>query len=301
MAKRKRKRVDFETDDRLPNTRHGNLARLQVHALEHYQGVCPGEVDGFAPNPPRRRELACPVCGEVKGLNEFNEEHAPQNAGHSTLGARACVVLTCMACNSAAGDSFEQRVGLIAHAKIDARSEVGYVRRDLTTGAQTVTATVDRAEAAYDLKAAFLIAFATLGYRFAFGAALRPIRQAILDGTAPPVGWGGPLAPEDTSLPPFTVNECRLGAVIVMGATGGWMMPAGRHNTLDFVERHAASRTLAWPRAVEFGAWEKFRDVSLAGQLFHADLCQKNDHQATLGPALPRGAWSLLATSERGA
>lgn len=288
MAKRAR---DFETASRLPNTRRGHLAVLQVHALEHYERACPGE-GHFAPNPPRRRYLACPICGLVWGLNEFNEEHAPQDAGQSALGERACVVLTCEQCNKRSGDGFERRAGLIARNALTPNTEVVYVRRDLATGLLRRGAVVDQAQVATDLKSAFVIAFAALGYTFAFAPALRPIRQAIHDGTAPPEGWGGPIDQADTAFEPFTVNECETGAVVVMGGERGWMLPAGPTNTLDQLEVTNRARALAWPKAVEIGTWKQFEELTKLGHLFHADVCPRPDHRIH-GPRQPRHRWPI--------
>lgn len=291
MAKRKAS-VDYETATRFPNNRRGNLARLQVHALEHYELACPGEPDGFAPNPPRQRQLACPICGQLRGLNDFNEEHAPQNAGHSSLGAPSCVVLSCRWCNGRSGDGYEQRAGLIARQAVKPKPDIAYVRRDLTTGAETLSRFADQSQTATDLKSAFIIAFAALGYRFAFAPALHPIRQAIYDGTAPPEGMGGPLNVSDANFAPFTVNECRPGAVVVMANDAGWLLPAGVENRLDDVTPTVSGRSLAWPRAVHIGAWLQFETLTAEGRLFHADLCPRPDHQLH-GPRQARSAWKI--------
>ncbi|MDP2292208.1 MAG: hypothetical protein Q8M22_13545, partial [Actinomycetota bacterium] len=122
----------------------------------------------------------------------------------------------------------------------------------------------------------------------------RPIRQAIYDGTAPPEGWGGPMSPSDGNFEPFTVNECRSGAVVVMAKDAGWLLPAGPTNNLEAVEFSVSSRSLAWPRAVHIGAWLAFERLTTEGRLFHADLCARPDHHMH-GPRQARSAWPIDA------
>ena len=105
-----------------------------------------------------------------------------------------------------------------------------------------------------DLKTAFLIAFAVLGYRFAFAPALRPIRAAILAGQPPPIGGA---ANRTDSFRPYSVTEVfgeedGVGLVVVAGKDQMWNLPVGAQPFHDpTISKRKSTRD--WPPIEQSG------------------------------------------------
>jgi len=245
------------------------------------------------PNPPNHRDMACPICGEVKGLNSFNEDHCPQRGSQSCFGSSACVVRVCIECNGSAGRGYESEAAKIRNGTLPTEGDMAVVRDDGSSaplGILGFTRT-GSAELATDLKSAFLLAFVTLGYRFAFGSALVPIRQAIRDGNAPPEGMGGPV--DMTGFPEFTVGVLESGGVVVSGPTGStnWWLPAG-----DFQGPanlgDSSFQPFAWPNTHTSGNRRETSGLLQQGLFFHGDYCDNEVHHAPLGN-IQLAPWTL--------
>lgn len=141
---------------------------------------------------------------------------------------------------------------------------------------------VDSKLTATDQKTAFLIAFATLGYRFAFGKALDVVRDSILQGSTPPVG--GPVDPAHiltAGYRPETVVTSDAGTVEVVGHDFAWQFISGS-GLRAAPGTKARGYTSEWAVTHEIGR-AKDMDIHLAsGDLFHGDYCRRPGHHTGL-------------------
>lgn len=272
--------TNFETASHYRDNRASNVTLLQAHAFDHYTGRCPGHsASGGIPNPPVNRDMACPICGDVKGLNEFTEDHCPQKSAQSTFGPPACVVRVCATCNNDAGLKFESTGAEVRRGNRASENNVAIVGVDRDSRRLEMSG---NAELAMDLKSAFLIAFVSLGYSFALGRSLEPIRRAILAGEAPPVG--GPVD-MNSDFPAHTVGLLASGGVIISGPSGTrlWWLPCGE----DAPTQRLGSdrfRPFGWPNTVAGGNRRETNGLLQQGFFFHADFCANEEHHAELGP-----------------
>lgn len=159
------------------------LFRFQTHALTHLFKDCAGDCDGI-PKTAEWSHLLCPLCLDFFELSKLTEDHAPPSGGQSRLGARHLTVLVCQTCNLAAGKTFE--------------GQAAYTRRVLSppdrdfcdvhnlgrpwTRPSGLEVPVNYASLDLtDAKAAYLLAFATLGYRWVLSQRLDELRAAFAE------------------------------------------------------------------------------------------------------------------------
>ncbi|MGI5151383.1 hypothetical protein ACQEVC_34305 [Plantactinospora sp. CA-294935] len=270
----------------------------QVFAERHYweRLRSPGLVlpaatpvcDDPVPNPPALSELHCPICALKKPFEEFSVEHGPQRGGQSRLGADVVAVLTCRACNNGSGRGYEAEAASIAPVNEPAEfteEERAHLHRRRVELEKIVGFEVSVLPMAFlltDLKAAFTVAFATLGYRFALAPELRDIRQAITKGTEPdparmqmihfregsPVTGG--IVLEVAAPAPCIIVASSTGTGVVLPMPGAAVIPPPMSLT------HLVARRYEWP---ETAAHAKVNEVARAyrlGTLFHGDLCHRH-------------------------
>ena len=282
-------------EGRFRNTRKGNLFVHQRFALDRYTGY-PSVPGPSPPKKPLLRELACPICGLTWPFNDFQEDHCPQRAGQSSLAGRFCVVLTCKDCNPLAGSTYEAEANEISRGDKDARTDTIYASQR-ASGLWAVSGIKDNAEVLTDLKSAFLIAFAVLGYRFAFAPNLRSIRAAILAGQPPPIGGADNRT---DGFPKYSVTEVfghedGVGLVVVAGEDQMWKLPVGARPFQDPTISNRKS-TRDWPPIEQSGNRNAMQKFLEDGCLFHADHCRVRDRRVLHGPKQHRSRWPVTAS-----
>ncbi len=260
-------RPDYETmTGQFPDNRTGNLLVLQSHAFLHFTNRCSGTI----PNPPLScdRQMACPICGKVKGFNKFTEDHCPQRGGQSRFGTKKCVVLTCSECNSErSGDTFERQSAAVQNG-LKAASLDAITALERPSGLWVAQDRYDSTQLLTDLKAAFLIAFATLGYAFAFHSTMDATRDALYRGLIPPNGGPGPPGEQ-----PFTVTETDT-TVAVEGEDLVWNFKLKESD--ESISQ--LGKSYAWPENAYQGSTYHHDSLRDDGNLFHADFCNKPSH-----------------------
>ncbi|KAA0233130.1 MAG: hypothetical protein EDR02_14465 [Actinobacteria bacterium] len=279
------------------------MYRLQAHAISDALGRCSGGIPHKHNHDAEWAMLPCPLCLRWFALDDLDEDHAPQRGAQSSLGAAQVVVMTCRGDNQRAGRTFESE----AHQLIGALTAVHepfcpiHQRQRLTSSGLSVV--IDRS--AFDLtdvRAAYLIAFATLGYRWVATARLDRLRSAI---SAADLLW----ASTDFQIvcfngvevvKPFHVYEVTqpVPVILVVGAHAGVVLPCHESPTdisralaqpgrggLTVETRFAYGHSWPWPRQYvdPGGAVDLTWD---GGDLFHYDRCPRPDHHQ--GHALAR-------------
>jgi len=251
--------------------------------------------NGF-PNPPARSTLRCPLCLGVFPIDGMTEEHVPPRGRQSSLtddGPRV-VLFTCMDCNGSAGHTFEGDVSDMleldeVHVPELACGVHGNRRvEQLPSG--LLVAAKDLPFAMTDYKAGYLLAFATLGHRWAFDRALDPVRDAIANYTAPDPKHGylammkNPMREnfvyEVRSPEPCTIVHAANGVAVVMPLPGHAAVPLH----LDGVT--ISMRTYRWPdmyaeqinprkphKPPRKGHHSLVPEAMASGYLFHSDMC----------------------------
>lgn len=274
MAKRRRT---------LGRGRREQLLLHQVHALDHYRK--PGICTGHFPNPPRRTALTCPICAHDKPFDRFSEEHAPPAGGQSVLGPPTTIVLTCRSCNTSAGDTFEGDAA--DRAQLDTADDLpheltcevhGKPRTRRTEAGLHIVAS-EEPVVVTDLKAAFVLAFATLGYSWALSRELLPVRTAIQIRVPPDPAhaWSGsvqlsdnPQADKNAVLEVGGPEPC----LIVRAENGSSvLLPVPGHPSVPRKFGKISVRTWQWPTTLGQGHYVDREHR--AGRLFHADFCRR--------------------------
>lgn len=284
---------------RLGSSLRDQLRVFQIFAEQHYwqrrqssglilPAVTPVCGD-LPPNPPRASRLHCPMCALKFALEEMTVEHAPQRGGQSRLGSAAVAVLTCRRCNNTAGRGFEGDAAVLLN---DDQPE------NLTPG-ELDELTRQRAEVEQvlgirllvtqlpfylsDVKTAYLIAFATLGYRWALASGLRGIRAALTAGAEPPPHQATvvQIKDGDLSASPGVVLEVARPApcVIVTAATGyGVVLPMPGSASIPAAHQldQLIARRYPWPQTATHAKVNEVERAYRLGTLFHADLCHSH-------------------------
>ncbi len=285
--------------NRFKDKRMGNLLVVQGHSYDHFIGRCDAPAGQPFPNPPTNRYLACPLCGLVKDFNSFEQEHCPQKGGQSDFGGAACVVLTCKDCNHGTNELYEQIADEVQKGAIAPSNTMGHISINPDNDLWVVESLGDPHITYANLKTAFLVAFAVLGYGFALAHELVPVRQAILSADMnsdlehvpnqrhlPPMG--GPIGQHHLSMrEPFTVLETSGSIVEVISDDFGWQFPVGN----DYSQKTQPARTYAWPKTHDSGNYRQMMDHWQNRSLFHLEWCStREDHPWAM--RLPR--WTAL-------
>ena len=277
---------DYEATTKLfPNNRTGNLLVHQGHAFDHFARRCTNR-RGAIPNPPDHRDLACPICGVVKGMNKFSQEHCPQRNGTSSFGGPQCVVMTCTDCNNSAS-RYESKAAEVQLGSSPNKGNVAMMS-ERPSGLITIDGFEDEAVIAADLKTAFLVAFAALGYRFAFSSGLRPVRRSILNGSSS--DSAGPIEPDDAKQSgDLKVREHSKGWVFVSGIGHTWSLPIRRGVAAPTAGR---ARTMSWPTTHTSGNHLEVSSHVGAGNFFHSDFCTDAKHDGAYDADHTADDWS---------
>jgi hypothetical protein len=260
------------------NNRREQLFIEQRHAWVHYYNRlgaadCSGYSMNFGSGVGK-----CPVCLKTTPFDDFDEEHAPQKSGVSTLGEATTIVLTCRACNGGAGRTYERDAAhplVKQHVDLPGGCPAHGIRVDHSG---PILQVVDEHPLVMaDIKSAYILAFATLGYEWAVANGLKPIRAAIRSGDAPAddavaiVGVDGSFA--ENSVIQFAGAK---GGVAVVGQGGYAVLLPGpgsrRAPVLDGTP--AKTRSWSWPQTV--GPHGNVWAAREAGNLFHADFCDRH-------------------------
>lgn len=161
--------------------RVNELIRYQQHAYLHaLTSKCSGfELLSDLP-------LQCPICNKFRPIADFSDDHAPQrNQESRRFGSSPyVVVLDCRDCNGTPGRTYEslaaelQQGNVATEGSHECSIHGSLPGRFVDRPGYTPMGVTD----ASDLKTAFLIAFAALGYRWATHHTLDPVRQAIITG-----------------------------------------------------------------------------------------------------------------------
>jgi hypothetical protein len=226
----------------------------------------------------------------------MSEEHVPPRGRQSSLtsdGPRV-VVFTCQGCNGRAGKTFEgdvsEALGLDEVDVPEFACGVHGKRRVETLPSGLLVLAKDLPFAMTDFKSGYLIAFATLGHRWAFDAALDSVRAVIATYTAPDPKHGylarirNPTKEnfvyEVRSPEPCTIVHAANGVAVVLPLPGNITVP----QQLDGATINMA--TYRWPDM--YGPYTKpwkptdppiighhnlVGDAMGKGYLFHGDMC----------------------------
>ncbi|UVS80561.1 hypothetical protein Actkin_04312 [Actinokineospora sp. UTMC 2448] len=276
---------------RLGGSRRDQLLLHQAHALDHYEDSLrlrsplylisqPSQCRGF-PNPLRRDTVTCPICGRPTSLDQLSEDHAPQQGQQSSLGSPTAIVLTCRRCNNES--KFENEASQIRRfdeleandlacavhgsRRVDHRSNGLYVVADET------------ALVLSDVKSAFLLAFASLGYKWALAKELDEIRAALTSSDLPDRDhvWQGVIEmgdapPGNTVLEVAAPNAC---TIVRAANRKSVVLPAPGHSRVPLPNQlgQLQVRTHPWPYLL--GPGRLVDQQYQAGRLFHVDFCKE--------------------------
>ncbi len=298
----------------MPRARRQDLYWLQAHALSDAIGVCTGSIPLARDYDAEWTMLLCPLCLDWYRLSAMDEDHAPQKAGQSSMGPAQVVILTCRGDNGNAGRTYEataHALGGVLTAVADPFCPVHQRQRTTATGLHVIT---DRAPFELtDVRAAYLVAFATLGYRWALTARLGNLRVRIREGDLRYAATDYEILcfHDVPGLEPFHVFEINdpLKSILVTGAHASVLLPCHASPadlrgaiTKDMSHDRQAqvtTRTMtltaeigrhwAWPRQFvgPGGTPEMSWDDIESGSMFHYDRCLERSHH--LGHAVPRG------------
>ena len=300
------------TPGRLGRSLRAQLLIHQVFAEEHYwhrrrqnnpfRGPGPSVCADPPPNPPRRNTLYCPICALSKPLTQMTVDHAPPQAGQSRLGGAAVAVLTCNDCNNSIGLHYERAAAAIQHgietAELTAEELVNLANLRTLIEPFTPLRLLPHPVAVQmtDLKTAFLISFATLGYRWALADELRPIRRAIVAGREPgqtyalgfEAGTGSSMYGSNVVLEVGAPHPC----TIVIAANGAGMvlpLPGTALIPPPPVIDEITARSYPWPQTAGHSLANEVSRAYRLGTLFHGDLCHSHEWpvQAATPAALP--------------
>lgn len=276
-----------------------DLFRLQAHALLDGIEQCPGGMPDKRYFDAQMKRLPCPMCLRWKAFDELQEDHAPQRKKQSRLGYPRVVVMTCRDCNGGAGRSYERDVYLEDRLLEVPAGSCPVHSKFAETAGGLIAARDFEARAKVDIKSAFLIATATLGYRWAAAPRLDRIRGVLRGELALILAANDyhVLCNESGVLAPFTVSEVLrpIKAILVTGAYASVLLPAARSprtisgvvevELSDGTRRISATlgQRFAWPRDFTRSTRvEQVWDDVHAGNLFHYDRCTEESHHAGL-------------------
>jgi hypothetical protein len=243
------------------------------------------------------------------GSNITTVEHAPQKKGRGDLGGNARVAgLTCSDCNQSAGTTFESIANrehlVFSAAKIPACA--GHSRRPrISAGGLVLPTYHSEAATAADIKSAYMLAFVTLGHRWAFCASLDPIRKAIRTGNGNSHSAVRVHLADTRTEQVLEIND-PMSFVAVVGQSGqAILLPqcgssADLLNTFQFVSSignrtMSVSKTHVWP----IPNWMQ-KPVSRGTKpAFHWDLCSSIEHErCSLHLALLPDDYAIFGSKE---
>lgn len=195
--------------NRMPTAEKKQTPLVQAHAFDHYLH---GQCNGSFPIDDARSDMRCPLCLRWLPRSDFSLEHAPQKSEQSRLGPAWLLVSACKRCNSEkAGATFESDAAQIARK--DAVDQAGSQRCGIHgtdhagSGFDLGWITNHVPVTLADIKSAYLIAFAVLGYSWVCSRALDPVRVGLIAANSRP--RGSHLQPADCSVPTTNAESSR--------------------------------------------------------------------------------------------
>lgn len=212
---------------------------------------------------------------KMTDFDHMEEEHAPQQSGVSLLGSAQCVVLTCTGCNGGANLAYEMHAAN-PHLSTLHASPLGCPAHGLVVdGSGTLIEVVDELPLVLsDLKSAFLVAFATLGYGWSTAPGLRPIREAIQSGVLPPEGTCSIVKLRDHGDQGLVVQLSGASrSVLVQAASGvAVQLPCPGSTIVPMLDgAFVRARSWSWPTLT--GSHTQIEAARRIGNLFHVDFC----------------------------
>lgn len=308
----------------MPRGRRRDIYRLQNHALSDALGTCTGGLPHIGGYDQEWQRLLCPLCLDWFPFEGLDEDHAPQRAGQSALGPSHVVVMTCREDNHIAGRTFERAASSFNSLFDEVPSGFCPVhQRQRTTESGLVVVTDNLEFDLTNLRAAYLLAFVTLGHRWLLTPRLARIRAALRTGDLSHAATDYEIlcAPDVDTLRPFHVYEVAapVPAILVIGAKAGVLLPC--HTSPATVRVTAAIRTRVtatvratdiacqtstsdrWEWPTQFtrpgGTPEKAWDDLAAASMFHYDRCNSGGRHRE--HALTRRELAALLPADTGA
>ena len=271
------------------------LFRFQTHATTHVVEDCSSETCSGIPEVAEWSHLQCPLCLDMFPLDQLDEDHAPQNAGQSRLGSRHLTVLVCRDCNQTCGKSFEKTAAYYRNALTAPKSPFCEVhhrnRRWATTSGLEIPVDYSQFDLT-DVKAAYLLAFVTLGYSWALTGRLDEVRSALIESR---VSGDYAIGDKQPNLPSFAVLEVStpIPCVVVTSDTRRIYLPceatpSALASALRVVDEGIFDDRLGRPATYNFRSFEWPRSTIGAGAhpektwdhsyFFALDRCGSDDH-----------------------
>lgn len=278
----------------MPISEKAQAPLVQAHAFDHYlHGTCTGEF----PIANARSNLRCPMCLRWLSRAQFSLEHAPQWSKQSRLGPAWMVLSCCAECNSkTAGQTFEREAAVVARA--DARRNPDRVRcgihgtKSADTGFEIGWMVGHAPVTLADIKSAYLIAFAVLGYSWVTSSRLESVRfgfrSSSLAAEDDVFATCGLLGSEHERT---VVEVCSpFSAVLVVGPKADVVIAFATDGTRGSVRRsfelvqgrRLTGRQFDWPlmvretqRQLELDSIEKPETAWDDGHTFHLDRCDQ--------------------------
>ncbi len=286
---------------RLPVSERKQAPLVEAHAFDHYlRGPCGGR---FPLGDNARTDMRCPMCLRWLPRADFSLEHAPQWAHQSRLGPPWLLVSTCKPCNSAAGSTFESVAASVTEEDRAIGNDPLCRVHGTAHGGQTFNAgwmSSHEAVSVADLKSAYLIAFAVLGYSWATSRRLDPLRTAIATGrtagSADALETCGLVADPSAGRTVWEVSEPVPMILVVAPASEMVVALPVPGNSDVGAACHAISGctitflNYPWPlmvreteRTLGVPGFHKPEDAWDASLTFHLDRCDK-PHATTVNP-----------------
>lgn len=281
---------------RLPNAERDQMPLIQAHAFDHYLG---GWCGGRFPIDRPRPKFQCPLCLRWQERSAFTPDHAPQRGEQSRLGPTWITVLTCI-CNQKANLDFEREASVIsASGIVDHRTCPVHGDVALPDGFDASFMASVQPVTLADVKSAYLLAFAVLGYSWCTSPRLAGLRGDLTAGR--PIASYDALVTCGLASPTMEDRSVILVAepiplVLVVGPERSITVALPTDGTPDvLVACELASRgplaatTFRWPLMVRETARALDREASFMkpeeawdnGHLFHLDRCDRPHVGAT--------------------
>lgn len=289
----------------MPKGRRQDIYRHQAHAHADALGLCTGSIPHSRSYEAEWRAALCPLCLNWFSFEGMDEDHAPQSAGQSRLGPAQVVVMTCRDDNQRAGRTYEGEAAALRSMLTAVPSPACPVHQcERQTASGLLVVSDGAAFEATDVRAAYLVAFATLGHRWAMTSRLDRLRTHLVNGDLRYAARDYEIlcAHDIPGLEQFHVYEIvdPIPAILVTGVHASVLLPChlsppdvrGRiakdagilrlgRETVRSVHL-VAHRRKGWPWPREFvgpgGTPEKAWDDTATGNLFHYDRCLEEAH-----------------------
>ena len=248
--------------------------------------------------------LTCPLCSRMFTFDEFSREHIPQNSPKnpnpiSLLGRYKVDLATCQACNHRSGKTFESTSARIRNdAALKHQSCVlnGGQHVGVTSSGMIFYEDV-RPLMLADLKSAFLMAWAVLGYSYALSVRLTHIREALVAGrvVGPTYARWVRIRCNDRSLDNTVIEiEGNSPCVAVHGEGGAALLLPAPAGNIDVPRTlgNVSVRVYRWPDTTQ-GKPKVHLGLARSGLLFHGDFCPNHRW-----PGEPHGTHRARRSSE---